>query len=366
MARVMLQAAVGVIAVAVVTAVSFRLHLTLAEPLCLDLIVVVILSLWGNFASSAFVSIVAVGCLDYYFTLPLFSVQILDPLDGFAIVLFLLTAAVITTLVSRLRVHASELSIANAKLAEQIDEVKRAQDQLELARVNRVMLMGEMSASIAHEINQPLTGILANAGTALRYLDRDLPDLGEVRRYLAMIARDGRRAGDVTHRIRALAKKEPPNARPLDLNETVREALALTERDLQAKHVRLETVFSSELPPVPADRVQLQQVMLNLIVNALEALGEPGPEPREVKVTSGIAGSTEVFVEVCDSGPGIDAASADRLFTTFYTTKPNGMGMGLAISRAIVEAHGGRLVAHANDPTGAVFRVILPTAERDG
>jgi signal transduction histidine kinase len=325
----------------------------------LDLVVVVLLSLRGSFLTSAIVSFVAVGCLDYYFTKPLFSPLIFDPVDAFAIVLFLITAAVITTLVSRLHVHSEQLAVTNRKLQEQIAEVEHAREQVNLARVNRVMLMGEMTASISHEVNQPLTGILANAGTALRYLARDVPDLQEARRALELVVRDGKRARDVIVRIRGLAKKAPPRRLRLDINDTIREVIALTGRELQTKRVELRTELASDLPLVAADRVQLQQVILNLIVNAVEAMHDSGSGPRELVVgTGGI--DSGIFAEVRDSGPGLDSALLDRLFDSFYTTKSEGMGMGLSISRSIVEAHGGRLWATPNNPRGAVFRFTLP------
>jgi len=350
----------GIAAIAAVTWICFRLRLTLPAPLCLDLIVIVVLSLRGSFLTSAIVSIVAVGCIDYYFTKPLFSALIFDPIDLLAVSLFLMTSAVITALVSRLRARAEELSAANALLEEQMAEVRLAQDQVNLARMNRIVLMGEMAASIAHEVNQPLTGILANAGTGLRYLGRDVPDLEEARRCLELIVRDGRRAADVILRVRTLAKRTPPSASRIDVNETILDVIALAKRELESKNVELGTELARSLPELTADRVQLQQVLLNLILNATEALSESNGGPRELTVVSGATGADAVFVEVRDSGPGFAAASADCLFASFYTTKPEGMGMGLSISRSIVEAHGGRLTAEPNEPRGAVFRFTLP------
>jgi signal transduction histidine kinase len=348
--------------IAVTTAVCLHLHLKLAAPLCLDLIVVVLVSLRGSFTTSAFASIAAVACLDYFFAEPIYSLKILDPLDGVVIVLFAITAGVITTLVSRLRENARQMAATNATLAEQIAEVRRAGDQINLARVNRVLLMGEMTASIAHEVNQPLTGILANAGTALRYLGRETPNLEEAARCLGLIVRDSKRAGEVISRIRALARKAPPRTREIQLNETIADALALTRRDLDARQIDLEVRLAPDLPVVSADGVQLQQVLLNLILNAVEAMTETPDGPRELVVQSGRL-ETNVFVEIRDSGGGLDPATLDRLFTSFYTTKNEGMGMGLSISRSIVEAHGGRLWAVPNEPRGAIFRFTVPLDE---
>jgi PAS domain S-box-containing protein len=234
------------------------------------------------------------------------------------------------------------------------------QAQAELERVNRIMVMGEMAASIAHEINQPLTGVVAHAGTCLRWLAAQPPDVEEARQYLGLIVRDGNRAADVIRGVRAFVKKVPPRRNRLDINEVVREVIALTHNELQRKSVRLHADLASDLPLVAADRVQLQQVILNLIVNAKEAMAEVSDRPREMVLASGIDDSNGVFVEVRDSGPGFDPANLNRLFDSFYTTKPGGMGMGLSISRSIVEAHGGKLSATANRPHGAVFRFTLP------
>jgi C4-dicarboxylate-specific signal transduction histidine kinase len=223
------------------------------------------------------------------------------------------------------------------------------------------MLVGEMTALIAHEINQPLTGVVANAGTCLRWLAAQPPDLDEVRHYLGLIVRDGNRASAVIGRIRGLVRKEPPRTDRLDLNDALEEVIALANSDLQKNAVAVRTQLARNLPVVAADRVQLQQVMLNLIVNAGEAMSSISDRPRELVVVTGAsADASEVFVEMRDSGPGLDPTSLSSLFESFYTTKANGMGMGLSISRSIVEAHGGRMHAMPNQPHGAVFRFALP------
>jgi C4-dicarboxylate-specific signal transduction histidine kinase len=357
--QVAVQSAVGGVAIALVTWLCFLLHLKLAAPLCLDLAIVVLLSLQGSFLTSALISIFAVAGLDYYFTEPLFSPLILDPVDGFAIALFFLTAAVITMLVSRLRTHGRQLALANANLEEQIAEVKYAQDQVNLARVNRVMLMGELTASIAHEVNQPLTGILGHAGTAQRYLTRDVPDMQAGLHYLDLVVRDSKRAGAVIAHIRALARKTPPQTQQVDINEAIHEVVSLTSRELQSSKVELRMELQNGLPQIQAARVQVQQVILNLIVNAIEAMHDLPDARRELLLNSGSIDAKAVFVEVRDSGPGLDT-NPDEFFKSFYTTKPEGMGMGLSISRSIVEAHGGRLSAMPNEPRGAIFRFTLP------
>jgi PAS domain S-box-containing protein len=246
-----------------------------------------------------------------------------------------------------------------------IEDRKRAEEasrkaQADLERVNRVLLMGEMATSIAHEVNQPLTGIVAHAGTCLRWLAKQPPDMEEARHYLALIARDGNRAADIIGRIRALVKKVPPRGDPVDINTVILEVIALTKGELLRNSVELRTRLSAHLPLVQSDRVQLQQVILNLIVNAIEAMSGVSERPHELVVASGASDSNGVYVEVRDSGPGFDPVDCLRLFDSFYTTKPDGIGMGLSISRSIIEAHGGRLWATSNRPHGATFRFTLP------
>jgi PAS domain S-box-containing protein len=258
--------------------------------------------------------------------------------------------------------------LALATICRDITERKAAQEFLQqvqgdLARVNRVMAVGEMAASIAHEVNQPLTGIVAHAGTGLRWLAANPPNIEEARHALEFILRDGHRAADVITRIRALVEKVPPRRERLDINAAILEVIALSNPELQRKQVELRSRLASGLPPVTADRVQLQQVILNLIVNASEAMSEAGDLPRELVVASGAIDENEVFIEVRDSGPGFGVADPRRIFDSFYTTKSDGMGMGLSISRSIVEAHGGRLWASPNQPHGAVFRFTLPVED---
>jgi C4-dicarboxylate-specific signal transduction histidine kinase len=355
--RTIVHVLLGSAALALLTFVCVQLHLNLATAVCLYLALVVLLSLWGSFVSSAVVSAVAVGCLDYYFSPPFDSFQIADPFDWICLVLFLTTSAVITTLVARARIRTNQLLLeANLRA-----EAALRQAETQLAHANRVMLVGEMTASIAHEINQPLTGVVSNAGTCTRFLAGETPNVEEARTYLGYIVRDGRRAADIIARVRALVKKVPPRKDRVDINEAIREVIALTQNEFRRSSVTLHTRLSHDVPPVPADRIQLQQVVLNLILNGIEAMNEVSDRPRELDVVSGRSASDEVFVEVADSGPGVSPANLDRLFTSFFTTKPEGMGMGLSISRSIVEAHGGRLSATPNAPHGVVFRLTLPT-----
>ena len=232
--------------------------------------------------------------------------------------------------------------------------------EMELAHANRVATMGQLSASIAHEVNQPIAAAITNAHSALRWLGARPPDLEEVRQALGRIVRDGNRAGDVIGRIRDLIRKAPPRKDGLEINEAILEVIALTRGEVVKNGVSVKTQLAEGLPLIQGDRVQLQQVILNLIVNAVEAMSGVGEGSRELLISTGKAESDGVLVAVRDSGPGLAPASLERLFGAFYTTKPGGLGMGLSICRSIIEAHGGRLWATANVPQGAVFQFTVP------
>ena len=232
--------------------------------------------------------------------------------------------------------------------------------ELELAHTNRVAMMGQLSASVAHEVSQPIAAAATNAKAGLRWLGAQPPDLDEVGQALNRIVENASRATEVISRIRALIKKAPPRQDDVAMNDAVREVIALTEGEVQKIDAAVQTQLQDGLPLIQGDRVQLQQVILNLIINAVEALGEAADAPRELLISTGTEGSGDVCVAVGDSGPGLEPAKLERLFEPFYTTKPGGMGMGLSICRSIIEAHGGRLWAEANEPRGAIFRFTVP------
>jgi PAS domain S-box-containing protein len=244
------------------------------------------------------------------------------------------------------------------------NERRRREVQMELEHANRVATVGHLTASIAHEVNQPIAATVTNAQAALSWLDGRPPDLAEVREALAHIANNGIRAGEVIGRIRDLIKKVPPRKDRFDVNATIREVIALTRGETLKNRVSVQTQLAGGLPPIDGDRVQLQQVILNLIINALEAMVEINEGRRELLISSAETDSNGVLVAVRDSGPGLAPIALQHLFESFYTTKQGGMGLGLSICRSIIEAHGGRLWASANTPRGAAFQFTLP-ADRD-
>ena len=246
-----------------------------------------------------------------------------------------------------------------------VTERKRAEEalrktQMELAHANRVATMGQLTASIAHEVNQPFAAARINAASGLRFLSRSSPDLEEVRKALERIVNDADRGGEIIGRIRALIKKAPSQKDRLAINDAILEVVALTHGEAAKNGVSLRTRLAEGLPVIEGDRVQLQQVILNLIVNAVEAMSGQNEAPRELLIGSEKADPDGVLVAVRDSGPGLAPESLERLFEAFYTTKASGMGMGLSICRSIIEAHGGRLWASANEPRGAVLQFTLP------
>jgi PAS domain S-box-containing protein len=256
---------------------------------------------------------------------------------------------------SRDEVVAFVLDLTERKLAEETLRKTRA----ELAHVARVTTMGELVTSIAHEVKQPLAAILTNAQVCLRWLTRDVPNLEEVRKAAELIARDGKRASDVISRIRALVRKAGSEKEQLNINQAIEEMVHLTEDEALRKGVVLRTELAADLPFVLGDRVQLQQVLLNLIINGVEAMSSVADGRRDLLVYSRLHESKQVLIGVQDFGVGIESENLKKIFDPFYTTKSQGMGMGLAISRSIVENHGGKLWASPNDGPGATFKFTL-------
>jgi PAS domain S-box-containing protein len=256
-------------------------------------------------------------------------------------------------------------------LSTDIDDQKKAEEALnrarsELAHVTRVTTLNALTASIAHEVNQPLSGIVSNAGATLRFLSGDAPNLEEVREAIRDIVRDGKRAGEIITRIRALTKRTATRREKLDLNETISEVLALIGDEAKRNKVIVRTQFDDTLSPVAGDRVQLQQVVLNLVMNAIEAMRSVSERPRELVITTQNIDAECVQATVEDSGIGIGSDTVDKIFDSFYTTKPGGMGMGLSISRSILQSHGGRLWAVGKDAPGTMFHFTVPKYREEG
>jgi len=231
--------------------------------------------------------------------------------------------------------------------------------QTDLAHANRVTTMGELTAAIVHEVNQPIAGVVANAEAAMRWLEAQPPDMAEAKQALEGIVEDGKRTSEIVNRIRALARKAPPRRELLDINELIVEVIALMRTQMQRADVALQTEFGSEIVPILGDRIQMQQVILNLILNAVEAMANVNGH-RQLRISTKAHAPDGVLVAVSDLGTGLAAGDLDRLFEAFYTTKSSGMGMGLSICRTIVEAHGGRIWATRNDGDGATFQFTLP------
>ena len=271
-------------------------------------------------------------------------------------------------LFERDRVVAFVLDLTERKRAEaeaRESERRHRETQAQLAHANRVETIGQLTASIAHEVNQPIFATISNAQAALHWLDAEPPNMEEAREALACIVKDGNRAGAVVGRVRALIKGAPRRDERVDINAAVREVIELTRGEAMENAVSVQTDLAEALPPIPGNRVELQQVTLNLILNAIEAMSEMSDGPRDLLITTGKTELGDVLVAVRDTGPGLAPATLQHLFTAFHTTKPNGLGLGLSICRSIVEGRGGRLWASANGTRGAVFQFTLP-AHPDG
>jgi len=253
-------------------------------------------------------------------------------------------AAIVTTALLALKIESATAAVYEARS--------------QLTHMGRVASLGELTASIAHEVNQPLAATVANGNACLRWLAAEPPNLEEARHAIESIVKDGNRASAIIARVRALTQQQSAQMTAIDVNEIIREALALSDGELKVHRIAVETRLARDVPRLKGDAIQLQQVMLNLILNAVEAINM-GAGPRQLAVVSQREGDA-VTVSVEDSGVGLKKDRFDRLFDAFYTEKPGGMGMGLAISRSIVEAHDGKIWAQANSPRGAIFRFRLP------
>jgi signal transduction histidine kinase len=460
----------GSIAVALLTLVCFRFRFDTATVTCLYLIVIVLVSLRGSFLSSTLVSIIAVACLDYYFTPPLFSFQVRDSINIVGIAAFGTTSAVITGLVLRVRrlmeeklqqseayllearrlssiatfswtastgkilwseenfrifqydrtakptlelvlqrVHPEDVALVKQTIERawrdgkdfdcehrllmpdgsvkyvhivahavrdksttlefvgavmDVSESKRAEEalrqaQADLERVSRLNTMGELTASVAHEVNQPIAAAVTDANTCVRWLTRGHPDLEEAREAASRMVMDATRAAEIIKRVRLLFDKGTPERELIDMNDIIREMIVLLRNEATQYFISVRTDLAEDLARVMGDRVQLQQVVMNLMINAIDAMKGVDGTP-ELIIRSQQAEDGQLMVSISDNGIGLPPQHADQIFNAFFTTKVHGTGMGLRISRTIVESHGGRLWASDNSPRGASVCFTLP------
>jgi len=315
---------------------------------------------------------------DYYFLPPMYSLAA-KPGEIPRLLIFTLSALFVGLLSAAQRGAMESLRRARDDLKETVQEVlrtnealqaesrerKRAEEasrqaQADLARVSRVTTMGELTASLAHEVNQPIGAAVTNANTCIRWLARDTPNVEEARAAAIRSAKDGMRAAEIISRIRLLFKKGNPERELVDVNEVVREMIVLLRSEATRNNISVRTELAAELPPILGDRVQLQQVLMNRMLNGIDAMKEVDGT-RELAIKSQQAENEQVLVTVSDTGVGLPAQQGDQIFKAFFTTKSHGTGMGLSISRSIVESHGGRLWAADNSPCGASFQLTLPT-----
>jgi C4-dicarboxylate-specific signal transduction histidine kinase len=343
---------------------------------------VMISSWYGGLWPGVFAAWLSVLALDYYFLPPLYALGITLE-EAPDVIAFVATALFISWLNGRqkrtkealrlardeldakVRERTAELKRANEKLQSEIAEREAAEEDLiqartEVARIARITTMGELVASIAHELNQPLGSIVMSGDVCLRWLARQPPDLDEARQAVESIIRDGTRASSVLVRIRGLLRRGERSRERLDINDVIRDAVALLDGELRRSGADLRTEMPGNLPPVVVDRVLLQQVMLNLMMNAMEAMRIVSDRRRVLRIRTEKHDSDSLVVLVQDSGAGLDPKHSCRMFEPFYTTRAEGIGMGLTISRSIIEAHGGRLWAFANDGPGSTFCFSLP------
>jgi C4-dicarboxylate-specific signal transduction histidine kinase len=367
--KTLAKLAICIVAVTAVTTVLYEVPLSdrSAFSALAFLFVVLIISLVWGFSYAVFVSFLTV--LGFSWLLPPVGVFWLDdPRDILTLAAFLLIGIITSHLSERVRRETLNAKQCQAEAVAAHQVARRSEQELrevhmELAHANRVATIGQLTASIAHEVNQPIAATVINAEAASRFLSAQTVDLDKVRQIQNDIVKDGNRAAEVISRIRGLIKKSPPRRDRLEINGAIREVIELTRGEADKKGIAVHAELPDHLPHIHADRVQLQQVILNLIINAIQAMSGPSEGIRELHIAAENCGDEGVRVAVRDCGPGLSEESLQRLFEPFYTTKPDGMGMGLSICRSIIEDHGGRLWATRLHPHGALFQFTIPTHE---
>ena len=327
----------------------FILDTVTGLEIAVDVLYVAIVLMSAGFCQKRGIIIVSAGCTAL--TILSFFLTFTGPPGA---------AAIINDGLGLVAIGATTYLVLRIKSAETAMHAARAQ----IAHIARVTTLGELTASIAHEVNQPLAAIVTNGNACSRWLAHKPPNLQEARQAVERIVDNGNRASNIIERIRELAKWSPIHKERLSINEPIRDIISLTTTEIQQNRISLRTHLSDALPLVLGDRIQLQQVLLNLILNAIEAMGSATEGPQEMLISTEENELGDVLVTVRDSGGGLVINKLDRVFDAFYTTKPNGMGMGLAISRSIVEAHDGRIWAMPNTPRGAIFQFTLPAVQQ--
>jgi C4-dicarboxylate-specific signal transduction histidine kinase len=380
--RLLSSCVLAALSVGIATFITLKLGPVIKNTATLFFCSVMLSSWYGGVWPGAFAAILSVVALDYYFIQPLYALGI-SLEEAPDMIVFVATALFIgwlsgdqkraqeflsqarDKLDTRVQERTAELKKANEQLQLEIAEREAAQEgliraQAEIARIARITTMGELAASIAHELNQPLGSIVMSGDACLRWLAAEPPNLDEARQAVEAIIRDGTRASSVLVRTRGLLRRGERVRERLDINDLIREVIALLDGELRRNGAYLRTEMPRNLPPVVVDRVLLQQVILNLIMNAMEAMRAVNNRARVLRIRTEEQHSGSIVVLVQDSGVGIDPEHLNRMFEAFYTTKVQGIGMGLTISRSIIEAHGGRLWAVANDGSGSTFCFALP------
>jgi signal transduction histidine kinase len=331
-------------------------------PFLYPFLAAVVASAWfGGMAGGLFAVILSIMAVDYFFIPPVNSLTF-----SAAVVLYLASFVVCALAAgwvsSAIRRSERALKEARDQLEARVVERTAAllKTEAELTRLSRVLSMGELTASIAHEIKQPLTAVVMNGHASIEWLSASPPNLEKVRQSTVKIIQDGTRAGAVLSRIRALFKKETPVKDWLDINDVIHELMALVRAEAQKQHVLLRLDLASDLPKFMGDRIQLQQVVLNLMMNGIDAIAATDKPSRELLVSSWKQGEAEIGVRVEDTGIGLDPENAEKIFDPFFTTKPDGIGMGLSISRTIIESHEGKLWASPRPAGGTIFQFTIP------
>jgi C4-dicarboxylate-specific signal transduction histidine kinase len=325
---------IGGIALSLLTWFCFWVKLNLPTAAFAYLILIILMSLRRDRGASIVLTLAAAGCLNYFFAPPTFTLWIESPSDAMLVMAFVTTSLISSTLLGRSRRRTEEAISAREALeaafrAEQAEKALH-QARLELSHVTRIATLGELTASITHEVSQPLGAIVTNAEASLRWLARETPDIAEARSAAERILLAAHRASTVISRTRELYKKPDPEKAILDINNLISDAILLVQREAISSQVSLQVDLASRLPAVRGDRVQLQQVIINLVMNGIEAMAAIADAPRKLLVRSHLHEADQVIIAVQDLGTGIDPDNADKLFNPFFTTKPNGMGMGLS------------------------------------